>query len=308
MERKTAPPNQIVMPYLSIVICTYNRQKFIGDCLQCLSKQTLPIQDWEAIIVDNNSTDRSAEIVKTFISEHSSLPFCYVFEGRQGLSFARNRGIADSKGEVIVYIDDDVETAPDYLQTIFDFMKAHLTAAGMGGKTLPKFSEGPPPAWLSPYMAGITGTIDRGTEVKKFGGRMKYPSGCNMIYRKAILQQAGGFNNELKARADDKYIYEKVSKLNNEVWYVPQAFSLHNIDADRLTDASFKRLYTKGGAEERIKTKSEGTGSQMKKATDLLLKLGAGVGLWILYAFKGKALQGRYIFLSQWYTLKGFLS
>ncbi len=296
------------MLYLSVVICTYNRQKFIGACLQCLAAQTLPIAQWEAIVVDNNSTDRSAEIVKTFIAQHPQLPFRYVFEGQQGLSFARNRGIAESRGEVIVYIDDDVETEPHYLQTIFDFMKSHPQAAGMGGKTLPKFSEGPPPAWLSPYMAGITGTIDRGDEVKKFGGRMKYPSGCNMIYRKNILLQAGGFNNELKARADDKYIYEKVAKLNDEVWYVPKAFSLHNIDADRLTDASFRKLYAKGGAEERIKTRSEGGISQVKKTADLLVKLGAGAGLWLLYLLKGKTLQGRYIFLSQWYTLKGFFS
>jgi hypothetical protein len=129
-----------------------------------------------------------------------------------------------------------------------------------------------------------------------------------MIYRKDILQQAGGFNNELKARADDKYIFEKVAKLNNEIWYVPQAFSLHNIDADRLTDASFEKLYTKGGAEEKIKTRSEGGWSRTRKAADLLIKLSAGAALWVQYALKGKSLAGRYIFLSQWYTLKGFFS
>lgn len=296
------------MPYLSVVICTYNRQKFIGACLECLKNQSLPIYKWEAIVVDNNSTDSSAAIVKDFIEANPTLPYRYVFEGQQGLSFARNRGIAESRGDVIVYIDDDVEAAPQYLQVIFDFMKMQPTAAGMGGKTLPKFSESEPPKWMSPYMAGITGTIDRGDELKKFGGRMKYPSGCNMIYRKAILLKAGGFNNELKARADDKYIYEKVAAINNEVWYVPTAFSWHNIDAERLTDASFKRLYTKGGAEEKIKTRNEGSWSTTKKAADLFLKLAAGGVLWAKYAVKGKALAGQYIFLSQWYTLKGFLS
>jgi glucosyl-dolichyl phosphate glucuronosyltransferase len=295
------------MPFLSVVICTYNRQKFISACLECLAQQTLATTNWEAIVVDNNSTDASASIAKNFIQQHAELPFRYVFEGNQGLSFARNRGIAESRGEVIVYIDDDVEVVPTYLQTIFNFFQNHPGIAGMGGRTLPKFSEGPPPTWLSPYMAGIIGTIDRGTEVRRFGGRMKYPSGCNMIYTKAILQQAGGFNNELKARADDKYIYEKVARLNDDVWYVPEAFSLHNIDAERLTDASFRRLYTKGGAEERIKTGGEGIGATIKKGLDLLLKLAAGLGLWLVYALKGKALQGRYIFLSQWYTLKGFL-
>lgn len=298
---------QAIMPYLSVIVCTYNRQKFIGACLQCLAEQTLPISDWEVIVVDNNSADRSAVIIQDFISGHPQLPFRYVFEKEQGLSFARNRGIAESRGEALVYIDDDVEVTPDYLRVIQDFFTTHTDIAGMGGRTLPKFSEGPPPAWLSPYLTGLTGTIDRGTAIRKFGGRMKYPVGCNMIYTKPVLLQAGGFNNRLKARADDKYIYEKVSKINPDIWYVPQAFSLHNIDADRLTFASFKKLYTKNGNEERIKTSGEGTGSLIKKAIDLWLKLGAGFCLWVLYAIKGKALAGRYIFMAQWFTLKGFL-
>ncbi len=295
------------MLHLSVIVCTYNRQKFIGACLQCLAGQTLPINNWEVIVVDNNSTDGSAAIIQHFISSHLQLPFRYVFEKEQGLSFARNRGIAESRGEVLVYIDDDVEVSLTYLQVIFDFFTTHPSMTGMGGRTLPKFSEGPPPEWLSPYLTGLTGTIDRGTAIRKFGGRMKYPVGCNMIYTKQILLQAGGFNNRLKARADDKYIYEKVRKINSEIWYVPQAFSEHNIDAERLTLASFKKLYTKNGNEERIKTSGEGTGSLIKKAIDLLIKLGAGFCLWLIYTVKGKALAGRYIFMAQWFTLKGFL-
>lgn len=296
------------MPYLSVVICTYNRQKFIGACLECLSKQTLDIEQWEAIVVDNNSTDRSAEIVKTFIHQHSDQPIRYVFEGKQGLSFARNRGIDESKGEIVIYIDDDVEVVPEYLHSIYDFFKNHKDAAGMGGRTLPKFSEGPPPPWMSPYVSGITGTTDRGMEMRRFSKRMKYPVGCNMAYRKAILNKVGRFNEALKARADDKYIFEKVAKVNSNIWYVPEAFSLHNIDADRLTDASFERLYTKSGSEEKIKTSNESKLSYLKKALDLTVKLVISVGLWLLYTLKGKAIQGRYIFLSQWYTFKGFFN
>jgi glucosyl-dolichyl phosphate glucuronosyltransferase len=295
-------------PYLSVIICTYNRQKFIGACLQCLALQTLPKQYWEVLVVDNNSTDQSATIIQNFISNDPELPFTYIFEGQQGLSFARNRGIAESRGDVLVYIDDDVEVTPEYLQVIKDFFETHPQIAGVGGRTLPKFSEGPPPAWLNPYMTGITGTIDKGLAIKKFVGKMKYPVGCNMIYTKQVLQQAGGFNNQLKARADDKYIFEKVSKISNEIWYVPQAFSLHNIDADRLTFTSFKRLYTKGGNEEKIKTRGEGTASYMKKGLDLLIKLFAGLAIWFWYILKGRALAGRYIFMAQWFTLKGFFS
>ena len=82
---------------ISICICTYNRQKFIGECLQCLAQQTLPPQDWEVIVVDNASTDNTAQIVKAFIAAHPHLPFRYVHEAQKGLSFARNRSIAEAR-------------------------------------------------------------------------------------------------------------------------------------------------------------------------------------------------------------------
>ncbi len=294
-------------PNLSVVICTYNRQKFIGECLQCLKAQNLDNALWEIIVIDNNSTDNTASIAKEFIATNPQIQARYIFEQQQGLSFARNRGIKEAAGEIIIYIDDDVETVPDYLKTIYDFFKTHPAAAGMGGKTLPKYSECPEPAWISPYLAGITGTIDRGNEMRKFTPKMKYPSGCNMVYKKDVLLKAGGFNNELKARADDKYIFQQVKKINNEIWYVPQAFSLHNIDAKRLTFDSFKKLYLKGGNEERILTKSEGLSSMIKKTFELFAKTIAGVGLWLIYFLKRKGLKGKYIFLSQWFTFKGFL-
>ena len=96
-----------MQPDISIVICTYNRQKFIGECLACLAKQTLPVQKWEAIIIDNNSTDDTASIVKMFIDQHSGLPFRYVYENNKGLSFARNRGIGEASASIICFIDDE---------------------------------------------------------------------------------------------------------------------------------------------------------------------------------------------------------
>jgi glucosyl-dolichyl phosphate glucuronosyltransferase len=296
------------MPFLSIVIATYNRAKFIGTCLECLAAQTLPVTEWDVIIVDNNCTDNTAQIVKDFIEAHPHLPFRYYFEATKGVGYARNRGMVESDGEIVVYIDDDVEVKPDYLQTIYDFLKSHPQAAGMGGRTLPKFSEGPPPPWYNKYMVGITGTIDRGLKVRKFGGFAKYPCGCNMAYRRDLLLKTGGFNPEIMARADDKYVYEQVAKLNDEVWYVPDAFSLHNIDAARLTDANFERLYTRSGKDERIKNKGEGAWSVFVKGLDFIAKVGVSIGLWVLYALKGRPLAGRYIFLSQWYVLKGFFS
>jgi len=108
-------------PTISVVICTYNRQAYIVSCLQHLAKQSLPLQQYEVIVVDNCSTDETALLVKHFLHQNSSLPFRYVFEENKGLSYARGRGVAESKSEIILYIDDDAEADEHLLKTFVDF-------------------------------------------------------------------------------------------------------------------------------------------------------------------------------------------
>ena len=82
----------------------------------------------------------------------------------------------------------------------------------------------------------------------------------------------------------------------------------HNIDKDRLSFANFQKLFLKSGNEEKIRVRSEkGETAVIKKFAELIFKTGASIALYILYILKGKELNGRYIFFSQWYTLKGFL-
>jgi glycosyltransferase involved in cell wall biosynthesis len=294
-------------PGLSIVVCTYNRQKFIFNCLQCLALQTM---DWgccEVIFVDNNSTDRSAEIIKEYIGGHPNFPFRYVFEASKGLAYARNRGISEARYEIVTFIDDDAEAVPDFARTIYDFMLAHPEAAGVGGRILPKYSESGEPAWMSKYLAGYVGLADHGQPARRYEGNMKYPAGCNMTYRKAALLQAGGFNNKLTFRSDDKQIWFAIKPLNDIVYYVPDALVYHNIDAERLQFDSFKKLFLKTGSDERIRVKAEkGNVAVLRKMTEYLVKFGASWLIWLLFALKGQELKGRYVVYSQWFTLKGF--
>ena len=137
---------------------------------------------------------------------------------------------------------------------------------------------------------------------------MKYPTGCNMTYTKEILQKAGGFNNQLTFRSDDKYIFYQVTTLSDKVYYLPDAMLYHNIDNDRLSFPNFKKLFLKSGNEEKIRVRSEkGVFAVLKKFFELIFKTGAATVLYLLYTLKGKELKGRYIFFSQWFTLKGFL-
>ena len=278
-------------PVISVVICTYNRDKFIGEALNCLAKQTLSAELFEIIIVDNNSTDDTSGIAKNFIAAHPELNIRYVPEVNKGLSFARNRGIAEAKGPIITYIDDDAEATPGFLQSIVSFMEADKTIVGIGGKVIPKYSESQEPKWMSKYLYGFVGLMDYGVKPKRFDSTMKYPAGCNMSYIKDILLKAGGFNNQLTFRSDDKYIFYQVTKLSGNIFYLPQALLYHNIDNDRLTFTNFKKLFLKSGNEEKIRVRSEkGKFAVVRKFFELIIKTGASLVLYILYLLKGKEL------------------
>ncbi len=294
-------------PGLSIVVCTYNRQKFIYNCLQCLSLQTLDKACFEVVFVDNNSTDKSAEIIKEYISTHPDLPYRYVFEASKGLAFARNRGIQEAKYDVITFIDDDAEAIPEFAKTIYDFLILHPEAAGAGGRVLPKYSEDGEPRWMNKYLAGYVGVADHGQPPRRYEGKMKYPAGCNMTYRKDVLLKSGGFNNKLTFRSDDKQIYFAIKPINDIVYYIPDALVYHNIDNERLQFSSFKKLFLKTGSDERIRVREEKGGlAVLRKMTEYMVKFGASWLLWLLFALKGQEIKGRYVVFSQWFTLKGF--
>ncbi len=296
------------VPQISAVICTYNRDKFIGKSLECLAQQSLGKALYEIIIVDNNSTDNTASIANSFIASHPEMNVRYVFENNKGLSFARNRGMQEAQGEILTYVDDDAEAVPHFLESIYHFLKEKPEVAGIGGKVTPVYPDGSEPSWMNKYLAGFVGRVDFGTEHLPFDKKMKYPAGCNMTYRKEILQRAGGFNNKLTFRSDDKYIFYQVSKISSNIYYLPKAMVYHNIDQHRLTFENFKRLYLKTGNEEKIRIRSEGSFIGLAaKFFELILKTGASLMLYLKFLFKGKEIKGRYVFFSQWFTLSGFL-
>jgi glucosyl-dolichyl phosphate glucuronosyltransferase len=260
------------------------------------------------LIIDNKSTDHTAGICRQFIATHPSLSVRYFFEGSKGLSFARNRGLQESFAPIITYIDDDAEAVPGFLETILQFIAANPATVGVGGRVIPKYSESAEPSWMSPYLYGFVGKVDYGEGSKPFQPPMKYPAGCNMTYKISALLQVGGFNNQLTFRSDDKHIYYLISRLTTEIYYVPGATVYHNIDRERLGFESFSRLFLKTGNEEKIRVRMEkGKFGLVKKLLEYSIKLGASLLIYLGFVFRGKEIKGRYVFFSQWFTLKGFL-
>ena len=94
------------MPRLSLIVATYNRAEQLLTTLRSVAAQTAPAAEWECVVVDNNSTDDTAARFEEFLSAHPGLPLRRVSETRQGLSWARNRGIAETTGDIVAIIDD----------------------------------------------------------------------------------------------------------------------------------------------------------------------------------------------------------
>src|SRR5687767_4808098 len=295
------------IPKISVVVCTYNREKFIGRALETLTGQTLSPGKYEILIIDNNSTDNTAFICREFKTRHALFNIKYLFEANKGLSFARNRGITEASSPIITYVDDDTEASPGFLENILNFFERHTGTVGIGGKVIPIYPDTGEPAWMNKYLHGFIGLVDYGEEPKSYKPPMKYPAGCNMTYTKEILQKAGGFNNQLTFRSDDKHIFYQVKKLSSSIYYLPGAMVHHNIDRQRVSFDNFKKLFLKTGNEEKRRVKSEsGITGVIKKFLEFSIKLGASLLLYLKFLVTGQELKGRYIVYSQWFTFKGF--
>src|ERR1700685_4570885 len=99
--------------HISVVLSTYNRCGILAKALRCLALQEAPGIESEIIVVDNNSTDGTRQIVDGFVARDKR--FRYLFERRQGLSYARNAGIRIARADAIAFTDDDVEVASDWI-------------------------------------------------------------------------------------------------------------------------------------------------------------------------------------------------
>lgn len=173
-------------PKISVIICTYNREKFLPGALNSLAHQTLNPDDYEIIIINNNSTDSTELISKNFVDENPLLNIKYFIETQKGLSAARNRGIKESSAELIVFIDDDAEVTENYLQTAIDFFDRFSDIDSMGGKIIPIYENDKEPEWLSEYLWGLVTKCDWGDKVRSYP-YSKYPPGCSMAFRKKSI-------------------------------------------------------------------------------------------------------------------------
>ncbi len=285
---------------ITVVIATYNRSTSLLRTLRSFLPQTLPTELWELVVVNNNSTDDTAQQVEAFAAEHPSLPLRLLFEGRQGVSYACNAGFEAGQGENFVIVDDDEEVNPEFVEAYHAFFAAYPDAAACGGRITPLY-EYTPPRWLSPYTERpIAGTLELGTKVIPFPLH-KYPGGGNMGVRRSALERYGLFDTGLGRSGvnplggEEKELIFRLRAAGEKIYYVPDAVIWHIIPEARFEDSYFDRLNYLCGVSERYRTRSKGCLSFARRLFMEGVKWGGTLVLALGYTLRGEATKGCYL-------------
>lgn len=301
----------MVRPALSIIVCTYNREKYILRNLDSLSRQeNFSAVDYEVIVVNNNSPDNTEEKCLRFIEETPSVNIHYFKEMNQGHTFARNRGIKESNGEILAFLDDDAFVRPDYCKQLLSFFQDHPEADMIGGRIYPIYEDGEEPRWMTKYLLPLVVALDMGDEPMEYSVS-KFPTGANMAFRKKVFDKSGWFNTELGRRGkgleggDEKEMALRAKKNGFKAFYAPNVIVDHIIPHNRVEMEYIKGLAIGVGKHERTRLKLEGKNALLKKWLNELLKIGGTFVLAGYYSLKGELSKAAMLVRFRLWVIKG---
>jgi GT2 family glycosyltransferase len=198
-------------PRMSVVVCTYNGSRTIRDCLDGLRQLDYP--DFEVIVVDDGSTDGTADIAREYGCR-------LVSTENHGLSNARNVGITLASGDVVAFTDDDARPDPHWLQYLAaSFVDS--TRAGTGGPNIAPPGDG----WVADGVANAPGGP---MHVLLSDHEAEHIPGCNMAIRKSCLESVGGFDPQFRVAGDDVDLCWRLQQQGWTLGFSPAAMVWHH--------------------------------------------------------------------------------
>ncbi|MDU1904275.1 MAG: glycosyltransferase family 2 protein [Dysgonomonas sp.] len=296
----------------SFITCTYNRDKYLGKTLQSVCEQSFPANDYEIIVIDNNSTDNTAQICEKFRTDYPDKQFRYFKETDQGLSFALNRGIKEAKGEYIIYADDDETVNSNHLELLNSHLNALPEAALAASPVVPIYEKGEP-KWMSRFTQRlIGGYFNQGNEVKKLSPS-HYPGTGHTIIKRELYEKFGYYNTDLGRKgssligAEDKDMFNRLKNNNIACYYFPDIPIFHHIPEYKTTDDFFNRLTYSIGKSERIRTKSTSGNEYYKRIFQEGVKWAASLILFVGYTLTFSPAKGSRLLIFRKNVTKGLL-
>lgn len=220
----------------SVVICSYNRLDHLLASVESALKQTLPTDSYEVIVVDNASTDGTAEAIQALVKQNANLR--YIYETRLGLATARNTGWQAAQGTYVAFLDDDAKAETNWLETAQGLIERNPTNLRcVGGPIHPFYTSPKPDWWLDKYEIRTRGDVQRHLRQGEFF------SGSNMIWLKQALQTYGGFESTAGMKGNQLGMGEETG-LFRRVWegeespvflYSPDLRVYHWVPPEKMT-------------------------------------------------------------------------
>ena len=222
--------------FITVVVPVFNRASHIGPCLESLLRLDYP--SYEIIVVDNGSTDTTPDVVSRY-------PVTLLTEPEQNAYSARNRGIAEAKGDIIAFTDSDCVADPAWLTELAKHYECDAVG-GVGGALVPC----PPATAVEQFLALGKLQIDEPSRAMPLvPDRNRFPSGAqgsaNLSYRKSVLDQVGGFLPDFRMHGGSYDLCWRVQAAGYQFIYEPAAIIQHRM---RSTVRGMARQFYAAGA------------------------------------------------------------
>lgn len=268
-------------PQISAIICTHNREAYLGKAIDSLLTQDFS-GTYEVLVIDNASTDRTREIVQLHQgqSRQNHAHLRYAYEPILGLSTARNTGATLARSPILAYLDDDAIASSTWLQTIWNAYQQWDNLAIAGGKVTLLWQDLAPPNWLSAGLSANLGAYDLGNQILWIDRPGQTPRGLNYSIRRSFLEQVGGFDRTLGRIGsnllsnEELHMTELALAQGWQVAYLPDAQVAHHVAPDRLSPQWFLRRGWWQGISECSREQLAGQSGlpQLSRGTERLLR------------------------------------
>lgn len=233
-------------PLISAVICTHNRADYLRKAIASALAQDFPPSDYEVLVVDNRSSDHTAQVCASFEAAGNVR---YVHEPQLGLCHARNTGWRNARGTYIAYLDDDAIAEPGWLASIKAAFGVSPMPGMVGGKVDPIWESKRPP-WLSDDVARSLTIVDWAPEPRLIpNARVEWLAGANMAIPAAILSEIGGFEPMLDRiggnmlSGGDVFLQKRILARGYSCFYHPGMAVRHLVPRSRLEKRWFTHRY-----------------------------------------------------------------
>jgi len=274
--------------------------------LKSLIGQEIHGETYEIIVVDNNSIDATASVVKEFNRAFGDR-IQYVFESEVGMSKARNKGADAAKGDILLFIDDDALASPHWLHDHCSLYEVFPDLVATGGRIELLFDSGRP-AWLSDELLIVLGHLNY-SDKESLMFYPDHPFGVNFSIKKNQFMEIGGFDERVRNYNDEKTFFCKLLLSKCKVGYSPKALVYHQIPTSRLRKVFFiKRGFKQGMANIKFHSICDPTGvPQFKKEFNQLIYEGLIIIRNILFYENKCSFAQIYYFCIRWGQILGIM-